>query len=168
MDLTISTLANRSIDQMFSCFDRVLDKGDAAAKAKGVEESIYLNWRAAPDMHPMKTQVRFAMEAARQLALLADVETPPFTEDGESFAELRENLRNSREIVKRLPAQELDRAPDSQITVPVGSGELTMTRLDYFQNFILPNLFFHTTVGYLILRHLGVELGKGDFLFADV
>ena len=35
-----------------------------------------------------------------------------------------------------------------------------------FLNFILPNLYFHTTTAYLILRHLGVDIGKLDFLAA--
>jgi hypothetical protein len=30
----------------------------------------------------------------------------------------------------------------------------------------LPNLYFHTTTTYLILRHLGVEIGKLDFMAA--
>ncbi|WP_277924643.1 DUF1993 family protein [Anabaena lutea] len=30
--------------------------------------------------------------------------------------------------------------------------------------FILPNLYFHVTTAYDILRHSGVELGKRDFL----
>jgi hypothetical protein len=29
---------------------------------------------------------------------------------------------------------------------------------------MLPNLFFHTTTAYAILRHNGVELGKSDYL----
>jgi len=32
--------------------------------------------------------------------------------------------------------------------------------------FALPNFFFHTTTAYAILRHNGVELGKGDFMRA--
>jgi hypothetical protein len=29
---------------------------------------------------------------------------------------------------------------------------------------MLPNLFFHVTMAYAILRHNGVELGKKDYL----
>jgi hypothetical protein len=32
------------------------------------------------------------------------------------------------------------------------------------QRLILPDFFFHTTVAYAILRHIGVPLGKMDFL----
>jgi hypothetical protein len=34
----------------------------------------------------------------------------------------------------------------------------------YLLNWALPNLFFHITTAYAILRHNGVELGKSDYL----
>jgi len=36
--------------------------------------------------------------------------------------------------------------------------------LVYLQNFVLPNFYFHLATAYDILRHNGVDLGKGDFL----
>ena len=36
----------------------------------------------------------------------------------------------------------------------------------YLKHFVLPNLFFHVTTVYALLRHNGVELGKRDFLNA--
>lgn len=166
MSLTISTLADRSVSQMFDALQRLLEKAEAAAKVKNVEDSVYLNWRVAADMHPMKTQVRFAMEAVRQLSLMAGIEAPEFTTDAESFVGLQENLNKSREMLKGLPAEALDSDPDAPITVSIAGNDVTMARVTYFQNFILPNLYFHTTATYLILRHLGVELGKGDYLFS--
>ena len=35
---------------------------------------------------------------------------------------------------------------------------------DYLQAAALPNFYFHVTTAYNILRHNGVEIGKGDFL----
>jgi hypothetical protein len=32
------------------------------------------------------------------------------------------------------------------------------------QGFVLPNVYFHCTTAYNILRHNGVEIGKMDFL----
>ena len=36
--------------------------------------------------------------------------------------------------------------------------------LPYLLNWALPNLYFHITTTYAILRHNGVEIGKKDFL----
>jgi uncharacterized protein len=34
----------------------------------------------------------------------------------------------------------------------------------YLLNFALPNLYFHSTTAYTILRHNGVGVGKRDFI----
>ena len=36
--------------------------------------------------------------------------------------------------------------------------------LPYLLNRVFPNIFFHCTTAYDILRHNGVEIGKQDFL----
>jgi len=35
---------------------------------------------------------------------------------------------------------------------------------DYLDHYALPNLYFHITTAYAILRHNGVDLGKRDYL----
>ena len=39
-----------------------------------------------------------------------------------------------------------------------------MRATDYFLEQALPNFFFHLNMAYAILRHNGVELGKGDYI----
>ena len=43
-------------------------------------------------------------------------------------------------------------------------GDLTFKGLQYLLGFSLPNFFFHATTTYAILRHVGVEVGKMDFM----
>lgn len=49
----------------------------------------------------------------------------------------------------------------SSVSLPVFT---TMQGEAYLKYCALPNMFFHVTTAYAILRHNGVELGKGDFL----
>src|SRR6267142_139986 len=44
------------------------------------------------------------------------------------------------------------------------SSTKSMQGLPYLMNHVLPNVHFHVTTAYAILRHNGVELGKKDFL----
>jgi hypothetical protein len=44
------------------------------------------------------------------------------------------------------------------------STEREMAGLAYLLHQMLPNLHFHCTTAYAILRHNGVELGKMDYL----
>jgi hypothetical protein len=41
---------------------------------------------------------------------------------------------------------------------------ITFEGLPYLLNYVLPNVYFHVTTAYAILRHNGVEIGKKDFL----
>lgn len=167
MSLTISTVARRAIDQMFSGLDIVLGKGADFAAARKIEEPVILDWRLAPDMWPLVRQVRIATELpARGMSRLAGAELPAFADQEKSFAELRERIVNARAHIGALPAAALDANPDADIVVPMGPVQRTFTRIDFLQKFILPNLYFHATATYLILRHLGVEVGKMDYLAA--
>ena len=44
------------------------------------------------------------------------------------------------------------------------SGEMKFQGQDYLLGFVLPNLFFHCTTSYVILREAGVPIGKMDFI----
>ena len=167
MAVTISSIAIIATDQMFSGLDGVLQKGAARAKAAKVDEAVYLNWRLAPDMFPLSRQVQFATEIpARGLSRLAGTEIPSFPDTEQTFDELRARVARARAHIAGLPAPPMDADPDGEIRVPMGKEERTFTRINFLQHFILPNLYFHTTTAYLILRHLGVDIGKADFLAA--
>ncbi len=167
MPVTISSVARIATDQMFSGLDGVLQKGAAAAKARGVDEAVYLNWRIAPDMFPLTRQVQFATEIpARGLSRLAGAVLPSFPDTETTFDELRARVAKARAHIKGLPSAPMDANPDQEIKVPMGKEERTFTRSNFLQHFILPNLYFHTTATYLILRHLGVDIGKLDFMAA--
>ncbi len=166
MSFTISTIANSSIDQMFGGLTGVLKKGAAHAQANSIEEEVYLNWRLAPDMFPFVRQVRIATELpARALSRLAGAEMPSFADDETSIAELHERIKKAHDHIKNLDAAALDADPDGPISFPAGGdNEMTLPRRAYLQNMLLPNLYFHVTATYAILRHLGVDIGKRDFL----
>ena len=167
MSVTISSVARTATDQMFTGLDGVLQKGAAAAKAKGVDEAVYLNWRIAPDMFPLTRQVQFATEIpARGLSRLAGVALPSFPDTEATFEELCARIAKARAHIKGLPSVPMDADPDKEIKVPMGKEERAFTRINFLQHFILPNLYFHTTTTYLILRHLGVDIGKLDFMAA--
>jgi len=132
-----------------------------------VDEGVYLNWRLAADMLPLTRQVQFATEIpARGLSRLAGAPLPGFPDTETTFDALLARVARAREHIKGLPSAPLDADPDSDIKVPMGKEERTFTRINFLQHFILPNLYFHTTTTYLILRHLGVDIGKLDFMAA--
>ena len=167
MSFSIHTSAQPAIHQMFNTLESLAGKAQEAAKAREVEESVFLNWRLAPDMFPLLGQFQLATEIpARGLSRLADAPLPSFADDESSFEEVIARIGNARTHIAELSIDALNADPTSNITVPMGPQEMTMPRQAYVQGFVLPNLYFHASAAYLILRHLGLDIGKRDFLAA--
>jgi hypothetical protein len=61
--------------------------------------------------------------------------------------------------------EQINGSEDKEITFPVGRDKThTMAGEAYLKHWATPNVYFHATTAYAILRHNGVELGKADFL----
>lgn len=166
MSLPISVIAETAVSQIFGGMQRVLKKGAADAEARKIEDSVYLDWRLAPDMFPMKRQVHIATDIpARGLARLAGAELPKFDDTEKTFAELIARVEKAGAFIAGLDKAAIDRDPDGSITVPMGPrGDMTFTRSAFFLTFALPNLYFHSTALYLNLRNMGVDVGKMDYV----
>lgn len=165
MSLTHSDVAHAAISQMFAALDGILETAEANAKTRSIDEPVFLNWRLAPDMFPMARQVQIACDiSSRGLARLAGADLPSAADDETSFAALRARVATARKFIKELDRAKIDANPEGDITFPIGSESMTMKRRDYLLNFVLPNLYFHVTTAYGLLRACGAPLGKADFL----
>jgi uncharacterized protein len=143
----------------------ILEKGAAYAEAKKIEQTVLLNTRLAPDMFPLVRQVQIAADISKRgLARLANVEAPGFEDNETTFAELIDRLRKTIAYMETLTPAQIDGTEENTITLPMRDQTLTFAGQPYLLYFILPNLYFHVTTAYDILRHCGVEIGKVDFL----
>lgn len=165
MSLNHSDVSAAAFTQMFAALGGILDKAEGHAKTHGLEESVLLGWRLAPDMFTMARQVQIACDiSARGLARLAGVEPPSNPDTETSFAELKARVKKAKDFIASLDAAAINASPDGDVTFPVGPETMTMKRSAYLLNFILPNLYFHVTAAYANLRACGVPLGKADYL----
>ncbi|CAG1018844.1 hypothetical protein BURC_03666 [Burkholderiaceae bacterium] len=144
-----------------------LDKAEAHAAAKKFDASVLLGTRLAPDMLPFTKQIQIACDAAKfGVARLAGAEAPKFEDNEATLEELRERVRKTIAYVRSVPASQIDGTEDKDVVVPRRDGSLTLKGEPYLKHFVLPNFYFHITTAYALLRHNGVELGKGDYLGA--
>lgn len=165
MQYTASFVAYASIDQMFRGLGAMLDKAQTHARSTGVEETVYTSWRLAPDMFTMARQVQIACDiAVRGLTRLAGGEPPSFPDTETTLAQLKERVSKAHAYIKDLDRAMIDANPDADITVPMRDQPMTMKRHQFLMNFVLPNVYFHSSAAYLNLRNAGVPLGKSDFL----
>ena len=50
------------------------------------------------------------------------------------------------------------------VKVTVRGQAIEMDGISYVRDFVLPNVYFHLSMAYAILRHNGLDIGKGDFV----
>ena len=58
----------------------------------------------------------------------------------------------------------LFRSENHEVTITAGGQERKFRAQNYLYHFAMPNFYFHTTTAYNILRSLGIEIGKRDFM----
>jgi len=145
----------------------VLEKGAANAAARKIEPAVFLGARLAPDMLPLTRQIQIASDIAKSaVARLAGVEAPRFEDNESSVEELRARIARTIDFIRSVPASAFEGAETRDIKLPAGDRTLEFKGLDFIQRWAIPNVFFHVTTAYNILRHNGVDLGKRDFLAA--
>ncbi|MDQ3038493.1 MAG: DUF1993 domain-containing protein [Pseudomonadota bacterium] len=144
----------------------VLELGEAHALARGFDPALLVQARLTPDMLPLARQVQIATDmATRGCARLAGVEPPAFPDEEVDFAGLYSRIDRARANVESYAAEQIDGSEARPVSVPRRGGEpLQMDGQAYLLHFLLPNLFFHCTSAYAILRQAGVALGKADFM----
>ena len=143
----------------------ILEKGAAHAETRKIDPTVLLNARLYPDMFPFTRQVQLAADTANSgAARLAGTEVPVHDNNESSFAELATRIRKTIAQLEAFRPEQLDGTENKTVTWQTRSSTKSMQGLPYLMNHVLPNLFFHTTTAYNILRHNGVELGKMDYL----
>ena len=150
--------------RMLDNLDGILAKAEAHAQARGIDPAILAQSRLYPDMFPLVRQVQIATDMCKGgVARLAGVSAPKLEDTEQGLGELRARVAKVREFVGGFSAAQIDGSEDRAITLEMRSGPLSFDGQSYLLKFVLPNVYFHISMTYGILRHCGVELGKMDF-----
>ena len=143
----------------------ILEKADQHAAAKKIAPEVLINSRLYPDMFPLAKQVQIASDTAKGgTARLAQAQPPSFEDNETTFAQLIERTRKTVAYLETLKPEQIDGGENRTVTWTTRTATKSMQGMPYLLNHVLPNVFFHVTTAYDILRHNGVELGKMDFL----
>jgi uncharacterized protein len=158
-DASVTTITRALTNLM-----HVLEKGAAHAETKKIEPSVLINDRLYADMFPLSKQVQIASDVAKiGTSRLAQVEPPKWEDNETTFPQLVERLRKTIDYLKTLKPDQFDEGA-RMVTFPTQGESKTWPANRYLYQRVLPNVFFHCTTAYNILRHNGVDIGKGDFL----
>lgn len=164
MSITIYQLVIPGYIRTLNNLSHLLDQGAEHAAANKIEESALLDARLFPDMFPFARQVRMVTDMTRlAAALLTGHEAPKFDNNETSFADLKKRISGSIDYLKNFTEADFADAATREVRLPWAADKVYPGEVFALQHSI-PNIYFHLTTAYNLLRHNGVPVGKADFL----
>jgi hypothetical protein len=165
MTLTMHHATVSTCSRALNSLAAILEKAAAYAEARKIDPAVLLNTRLTPDMLPLSAQIFIANDiAGGGAARLAGVEVPTFDGKDKSLPELIVNTRRTVTYLGALQPQQFAGSEDRTVTWQTRTSSKSMQGMPYLLTHVLPNVYFHVTTAYDILRQAGLEVGKQDYL----
>lgn len=143
-----------------------LDKALTWGAENDVGELQLIVARLAPDMFPLASQIRFScLQAIQPPTRLGVTGAPALTDDAADFAGLQAQIAATLAWLDTVDAATFDADPDRRVSFDLPNGmAFDMTALTYVRDWAQPQFYFHLVAAYSILRHMGIPLGKADYV----
>lgn len=143
-----------------------LSRARAWGEENGIGELQFAVARLAPDMFPLAAQVRFTcVQALQPLARLANANVPDLPDDATDFAGMQDQLAATLAVLDAVDRAALGDDGDRGVSFTLPNGmAFDMRAFDYVRDWAQPQFYFHRTAAYAVLRHMGVPLGKADYV----
>ena len=153
------------IINMLGNLSRIIEKAQAHADAKKIDPAAIIDFRLYPDMFSLCRQVQIATDTAKSVvARLAGADIPAYEDNERSFDDLKARIAKTIAFVETFKPAQIDGTEDKDIVTKRGDKETHYKGIQFLLNHAMPNVYFHVTTAYNILRHNGVEIGKRDYL----
>ena len=150
--------------KMLDNLSRILDKAAQYAEAKKFNIDVLLNSRLAPDQFNLIRQVQITCDTAKfGAARICGKEAPSHPDTETTLAELQARIKTVQDYLASFKPEDFVDAEARHVSQPRWEGKY-LTGIEFVIQHSLPNIYFHITTAYSILRHNGVDVGKKDFL----
>lgn len=143
----------------------ILKEGEKYAAEKSIPADDILSWSLADDMLPLSFQVRMVTDVA--MKFVARVHNEPFEEwstDFKTVADLHARIADAEKWIAKADRATFEKRTDDTVALQMGPNTKELPARGWAESFGLPNLFFHLTTAYSILRAKGVQLGKAHYI----
>ncbi|KAF4975586.1 hypothetical protein FZEAL_7639 [Fusarium zealandicum] len=139
----------------------ILKHAEAHANAASFPDA-----KLAEDMLPFRFQIHIVTDVAHKIAART-MGTEPLKlelEGLDSYEAFHARIAQVLEVLGKADRETVNKRADEIVTIGLGPGKSADVKVREFINgYGLPNLFFHLTTAYAILRKEGVQLGKQDY-----
>ncbi|MCW6511971.1 DUF1993 domain-containing protein [Lichenifustis flavocetrariae] len=168
MAISLYDVSIGSYLQTLDALSGVLDKGLAHFREHDIDPETIVETRLFPDMLPFRFQVmQVAFHATATIAALKSGSmSPPGARPSPDYAGLQALIAEARATLRAETPEAINARDGAEITFTTKDSTRIFTTGDFVLTFSLPNVHFHATTAYDILRQAGVPLGKRDFMGA--
>jgi hypothetical protein len=144
-----------------------LDKAEQHAATKKFDVGVLMIDRLAPDMKSFIYQVQSACDYVKGAAAWLSGQTPPKHDDNEqTIDEVRTRIRKTAAFAESISESQYVDAGERKVHMSWAPPGKVLVGEDYLLQMTIPNVYFHLSMAYAILRHNGVDIGKMDFIGA--
>lgn len=143
----------------------VLDRGLAHCVDNNIDPQTIVDARLHPEMLPFAFQI--ASVASHSIGAIEGIKAgvySPSTDFQMDYAGLQKKIAGARDALAKLTPAEVNALEGKDVTFQMRDFKLPFVAEGFLLSFSLPNLHFHATTAYDILRNKGVPLGKRDYL----
>ena len=165
MTMTVYDVAVPALLRGLSNLRHILQKGEELAEKKGIKADELMPLRVTEDMFPLVRQVQIACDVTKAgVARLAGVDVPSHPDTEARYDDLYARIEKVEAFVKSLDKQAFDGAEERDVRFRIKDTEYAFKGREYLMHYVIPNLHFHVSTTYGLLRREGAELGKADYL----
>jgi uncharacterized protein len=152
-------LATKGVQKSVEALTNILKKVSQTENGKSIFDA-----RLAPDMLPLSKQITVVSDNLKgMVSRFTETENPKMEDTETTLDQLIARLQKTVDFANSISADRYSDAANIKATLPWMPGKY-LTADDYLFQFAIPNVYFHLSIAYAILRNNGYELGKQDFI----
>ncbi|TRZ57875.1 MAG: DUF1993 domain-containing protein, partial [Rhodocyclaceae bacterium] len=135
-----------------------LERGLLHCRENGIDPEEIVETRVYADMLPFRFQIQSVVHHSVGAieGISSGVFRPPSDLPAHNYSALQSLVADAREGLKKLSAEEINAREGAEVIFEFRDLKLPFTAEGFVLSFSLPNLHFHATTAYDILRSKGV------------
>ncbi len=160
-DLTVTQFS-----KMLTNLSQILVKAEKFCGDKKVDVQDLLQGKLADDQFNLTRQVQVACDTAKLAVarLVGQLDSAPKHVDNDaSMEELRTRIKEVKEYIESFSKADFSESSERKLKHAYW-GDKHLTGYDFALQYATPNMYFHVTTAYAILRNNGVDVGKMEYL----
>lgn len=151
--------------QTLSAMSNVLNKGAAHYADRGLDVSDLVQMSLAPDMMTLAQQVQQACHhSVVAVSRFAQIDQPDLGDTDTDMDGMQARIAASLAFMAAVTPDQMEGSETRRADIQIRIGPIAFPGQDLLLHFSIPQVLFHATTAYDIVRHAGTELAKVDFL----